>query len=157
MTEYPIKETKVIQQITFVVKASGQGGAGWIGKVDVRDTPAGHPGHMGVYFGHPQEYSTFEPHMINALRKSGVAIELYAEDVEVNIETDEHGYKKYEHGTPPAEQVTNEHGETVNLDAMDLPDLKIMAKEMALVLKPGQNAKHLVSMIRMARAKDLEK
>ena len=146
-------ETKTMMQNTYAVKGSGQGGAGWIGRVEERDTPPGHPGRGGVYFGRPQEYSTFEPHMIHALENSGVAIFLYEEEVEVEVKTHDNGFVEYVNGAPPATEATDEHGEITNLEEMDLPDLKILAKEMGLVLKPGQNAKHLVKIIREARGK----
>lgn len=141
-----------IERITFAVKGSGSSGAGWIGKVESRDSHLKDPitgkpkGIAGVYFGHPQEYSTSDPHMINALRKSGVAVELYREEIDENAAEP----------APQAKQATDEHGEVVDLEMMTTLELKMLAKQRGLSLKANQRKDEIVALIREADKHDQE-
>lgn len=141
---------KNVTEITFAVKGSGGGGAGWIGKVEERDTPAGEPGRMGVYFGHPQEYTTYDENMIVALQKSGVAIELYREEKEL-LEPGDEGYEQQ--GVPAAIEKFDQSGNIKELEFMKLLDLKLLAKELGIALKGNQNKDTVIGLIRQTRAK----
>jgi hypothetical protein len=140
-------------QVTFAVKSSGQGGAGWIGKVEARDSGKRDDitgqlvGIQGVYFGHPQEYTTHDEHMIDALRKSGVAVELYSEEVEIADPKE---------SPPPAAEVLDEHGHIKDLEFMTVFDLKLKAKSMGVNLKSGQKKMEIVELIREAQRQAAE-
>ena len=114
-----------VRQVTFAVKGSGSGGAGWIGRVDGPD------GKAGVYFAHSQEYVTTEDHMINALLKSGVAQILYEEEVEESEAV----------GAPSGLVKNDENGNPNSLQSMTLLELKLLAKARGVALTSKINTK----------------
>ena len=57
---------KTITNKTFAIKGTISGSAGWIGTVNDPDHAKCKP---GTFFGHPQDYTTSDPHMIEALEK----------------------------------------------------------------------------------------
>lgn len=138
----------MIRRVTFAVKGSGSGGAGWIGKVEQRDSTRKNPitgeriGILGVYFGHPQEYTTDDPHMINALEKSGVATILIDEEIDEAEKEEE---------VAAAKQKNDEHGQIQDLSAMKLMDLKLVAKGEGLTLEHGMKKADVIALIEGSR------
>jgi len=116
-----------VRQVTFAVKGSGSGGAGWIGKVDGQGSNA----CQGVYFGHPQEYTTTDPHMIEALEKSGVTVILNDEEVE----------KEVAMGKPDALVKVDDDGNPGDLRAMSLMDLALKCKQLGIPVTAKLNTK----------------
>ena len=114
-----------VRQVTFAVKGSGSGGAGWIGKVD------GVNGRGGVYFSHSQEYTTTDPHMIDALIKSGVAEIFNDEEVEESEAV----------GAPAGLDREDEQGNPNDLQFMTLMDLGSKLKGLGIPVPAKLNTK----------------
>lgn len=116
-----------VRQVTFAVKGSGSGGAGWIGKVD----GSGSDSRGGVYFAHSQEYTTTEEHMIQALEKSGVAEIINDEEVEESEAV----------GAPSGMVKEDEDGNPNELQSMTLMDLGLKLKGLGVPVTAKLNTK----------------